>query len=139
MTTTERHHPVTFRAVARLAPLLQAFIGCGEPAPRKDAGAEASRADGDYGRPAVLARNAGELRNFQGRRPLWIKVDPQTLGSRSFTVGMEDLPPGDSIGIHKHLTEDEIVFVHRGQVAITLGDSIARKQCHQVHRVDEGH
>jgi quercetin dioxygenase-like cupin family protein len=60
---------------------------------------------------------------LQGRKPIWIKVDPQTLGSRSFTVGMEDIPPGDSIGIHKHLQEDEIVFVHRGAVEVTLGDS----------------
>lgn len=60
---------------------------------------------------------------LQGRKPIWIKVDPETLGSRAFTVGMEDMPPGDSIGVHKHLQEDEVVFVHRGQVQVTLGDS----------------
>lgn len=77
-----------------------------------------------YGRPAVLARGEGEARVFQGRRPLWIKVDPQTLGSRSFSVGMEELPPGDSIGVHKHLQEDEVVFIYRGAVEVTLGDSV---------------
>jgi quercetin dioxygenase-like cupin family protein len=84
------------------------------------------RVDGattDFGRPAVVARTEGEARMLQGRKPIWIKVDPQTLGSRSFTVGMEDMPPGDSIGVHKHMTEDEIVFVHRGAVQVTLGDS----------------
>lgn len=60
---------------------------------------------------------------LQGRKPIWIKVDPQTLGSRSFTVVMENIPPGDSIGVHKHMTEDEIVFIHRGAVQVTLGDS----------------
>jgi quercetin dioxygenase-like cupin family protein len=70
----------------------------------------------------------GEARTFQGRRPLWIKVDPQTLGSRSFTVGMEDLPPGDSIGVHKHLLEDEVVVVQRGAFEVTLGDSV-----HEAH------
>jgi len=39
---------------------------------------------------------------------------------------MEDMPPGDSIGVHKHLEEDEVVFVHRGEVEVTLGDSIMR-------------
>ena len=63
---------------------------------------------------------------LQGRKPIWIKVDPQTLGSRTLTVGMEDMPPGDSIGVHKHLQEDEVVFVHRGEVEVTLGDSILR-------------
>ena len=63
---------------------------------------------------------------LQGRKPIWIKVDPQTLGSRTLTVGMEDMPPGDSIGVHKHLQEDEVVFVHRGEVEVTLGDSTLR-------------
>jgi quercetin dioxygenase-like cupin family protein len=76
-----------------------------------------------FGRPAVLTREQGEARMLQGRKPIWIKVDPQTLGSRSFTVGMEDIPPNDSIGVHKHLQEDEVVFIHRGQVEVTLGDS----------------
>ena len=76
----------------------------------------------------MLARAEGEARMLQGRKPIWIKVDPQTLGSRSFTVGMEDMPPGDSIGVHKHMQEDEVVFVHRGVVQVTLGDSQYRAQ-----------
>jgi quercetin dioxygenase-like cupin family protein len=83
-------------------------------------------ATADFGRPAVVARTEGEARMLQGRKPIWIKVDPQTLGSRSFTVGMEDIPPGDSIGVHKHMTEDEIVFIYRGAVQVTLGDSSHR-------------
>ena len=55
-------------------------------------------------------------------KPLYIKVDPATVGSRTLTVGLEDMPPGDSIGVHKHLGEDEVVFVHRGELDVTLGD-----------------
>src|SRR5215210_1768692 len=88
------------------------LAGCGGPRP-----------SARFGRPAVLARADGEARMLQGRKPIWIKVDPQTLGSRTLTVGMEDMPPGDSIGVHKHLEEDEVVFVHRGEVEVTLGDS----------------
>ena len=65
---------------------------------------------------------------LQGRKPIWIKVDPQTLGSQTLTVGMEDMPPGDSIGVHKHLQEDEVVFVHRGKVEVTLGDSTTQAE-----------
>lgn len=102
------------------------LLGCSAPRgnpPREE------RADGSpqkFGRPAVLARNEGEARMLQGRKPIWIKVDPKTLGSTTLTVGMEDIPPGDSIGVHKHLQEDEIVFVHRGEVDVTLGDTIVR-------------
>ena len=102
------------------------LLGCSAPRgnpPREE------RADGSpqkFGRPAVLART-GEARMLQGRKPIWIKVDPKTLGSTTLTVGMEDIPPGDSIGVHKHLQEDEIVFVHhRGEVDVTLGDTIVR-------------
>lgn len=97
---------------------------CRSPDPDIQAQNPDAASSTSYGRPVVLARSEGEARNFQGRRPLWLKVDPQTVGSRAFTVGMEDLPPGDSIGVHKHLQEDEVVFVYRGKVAVTLGDSV---------------
>jgi quercetin dioxygenase-like cupin family protein len=106
--------------------LLAWLAGCGSlksDTPSQE-GTDGSNAG--FGRPAVLARHDGEARMLQGRKPIWIKVDPQTLGSRTLTVGMEDMPPGDSIGVHKHLQEDEIVFVHRGDVEVTLGDSILR-------------
>lgn len=112
-------HPLRLRIV----PLLVVLASCGSPATRSPTQGQADGPDTAFGHPAVLARTEGEARMLQGRKPIWIKVDPQTLGSRSFTVGMEDIPPGDSIGIHKHLQEDEIVFVHRGAVEVTLGDS----------------
>ena len=104
---------------ARVFPLvlLAWLAGCGAPSPNTG-----------FGRPAVLARSEGEARMLRGQKPMWIKVDPQTLGSRTFTVGMEDIPPGDSIAVHKHLAEDEIVFVHRGEVEVTLGDSLFRAE-----------
>src|SRR5215218_8435552 len=99
--------------------LLPWLAGC--QAPRNSTERGESAAISGFGRPAVLSRGEGEARMLQGRKPIWIKVDPQTLGSRTLTVGMEDMPPGDSIGVHKHLQEDEVVFVHRGKVEITLG------------------
>lgn len=113
-----------------LAICVSVTIGCN----RSGAGtahapiADADTAGGDWGRPAVLAASEGELRMLQGRKPLFIKVDPLTRGSRTLTVGLEDMPPGDSIGIHKHLSEDEVVFVHRGEVEVTLGDAQYRAQ-----------
>lgn len=107
-----------------LCPILVASLGCRPARSPSDTQEPAEVSNASFGRPVVLARNEGEARTFQGRRPLWLKVDPQTTGSRSFSVGMEDLPPGDSIGVHKHLLEDEVVFVYRGQLRVTLGDSV---------------
>jgi quercetin dioxygenase-like cupin family protein len=104
--------------------LFACLTGCGPPGSHAQSREGVIGQDTRFGRPAVLARNEGEARMLQGRKPMWIKVDPQTLGSRTLTVGMEDMPPGDSIGVHKHLQEDEVVFVHRGEVKVTLGDSL---------------
>jgi quercetin dioxygenase-like cupin family protein len=112
-------HPPWLRVLALLASL----AGCGSPKTGSPSHEGPGVPTTDFGRPAVLARNDGEARMLQGRKPIWIKVDPETLGSHSFTVGMEDMPPGDSIGVHKHLQEDEVVFIYRGRVQVTLGDS----------------
>ncbi len=41
------------------------------------------------------------------------------------TVGYEDLPPGTAIPVHKHLMDEEVLFLHQGEVKVILGD---RKQ-----------
>ena len=43
-----------------------------------------------------------------------IKVDPQHTGG-SVAVGTETLLPGAEIPMHRHLQEEEILFVHKGQ------------------------
>jgi quercetin dioxygenase-like cupin family protein len=80
----------------------------------------------DFGRAAVIGRGEGEVRMMRGTRPLFIVADPVTVGSRSLVAGYEDVPPGDSGKTHRHLHQDEIIFVHRGEFAILLGDSVRR-------------
>lgn len=66
-------------------------------------------------RPAVIAPAEGERRFLRGgTAPLLIKVDPITTGSRRMVLASSDLPPGDAIGVHRHLREDEIIVVTRG-------------------------
>jgi mannose-6-phosphate isomerase-like protein (cupin superfamily) len=73
-------------------------------------------------RPAVIAANEGERRLLRGGiAPLLIKVDPMTTGSRRMVLGSSDLPPGDAIGLHRHLREDEILIVTRGTARVQLG------------------
>ncbi|MBD0272724.1 MAG: cupin domain-containing protein [Acetobacteraceae bacterium] len=97
--------------------------GCGRAslpgaAERIDAGEARS-----FGRPTVFARGEGDRLIMRGTRPLFITADPATVGSRTLTAGYEDVPPGDSVRVHKHLGEDEILFIHRGAVEVTLGES----------------
>ena len=100
-----------------------AILGCG---PRPGTPAISAADSPGFGRPTVFARGQGEVRMMRGTRPLFIVADSVTVGSRSFVAGYEDVPPGDSGRTHKHLGEDEMLFVHRGTLAILLGDSTYR-------------
>jgi quercetin dioxygenase-like cupin family protein len=55
-----------------------------------------------------------------GDKPLIFKVDPLSTGSDALVVGTEEMPPGNKIPTHKHLHEDEVIFVHKGTVRVTL-------------------
>jgi mannose-6-phosphate isomerase-like protein (cupin superfamily) len=91
------------------------------------AGDRASSGDTlNFGRPTVFSRGEGEQRLMRGSRPLFIVADSATVGSRTLVAGYEDVPPGDSGRTHRHLAEDELIFVHRGTLDIVLGDTTYR-------------
>jgi quercetin dioxygenase-like cupin family protein len=72
-------------------------------------------------RPVVIAASEGERRFLRGgEAPLLIKIDPLTTGSQRMVLGSSDLPPGDAIGMHRHLQEDEILIVFRGNAQVQL-------------------
>lgn len=51
-----------------------------------------------------------------------LKISPQNNGSQHLVFGTEDLPPGGEIPTHKHLGQDEIVYIEKGTVHVHLGD-----------------
>lgn len=76
-------------------------------------------------RPAVIPADGGEKRFLRGgAAPLRLKVDPTNTGSRHMVLGSSDLPPGDAIGLHRHLQEDEIIVITRGTARVQLGKQI---------------
>jgi len=73
-------------------------------------------------RPAVIPADGGEKRLLRGgTAPLYIKVDPISTGSETLMMGSSDLPPGDAIGVHRHLLEEEIIVITRGTGRVQLG------------------
>jgi quercetin dioxygenase-like cupin family protein len=75
-------------------------------------------------KPLLLEKNEGEARIWRDPPPggFTLKVSPQNNGSRHLVFGTEDLLPGDVIPRHKHLAQDEIVFIQAGTVHVRLGD-----------------
>ncbi len=51
-----------------------------------------------------------------------LKVSPKNNGSQHLVFGTEDLAPGDQIPTHKHLGQDEIVYIEKGTLHVRLGD-----------------
>lgn len=73
-------------------------------------------------RPAIVQRAEGEHRILRGRKAILLKIDSATVGSHHLFLGTEIMPPGDSIPVHRHLQEEEAVFVHRGTLEVMLAD-----------------
>lgn len=110
---------------------LAAFVllsGCRRASVPGDVASASGAGAGSFGRPTVFARGEGDRLMMRGSRPLFITADSATVGSRTLTAGYEDVPPGDSVRVHKHLGEDEIVFIHRGVVELTLGEGTRRAE-----------
>jgi quercetin dioxygenase-like cupin family protein len=51
-----------------------------------------------------------------------LKVGPTLSGSTHLFLVAEDMPPSTAIPVHRHEVHEEIVFVHRGQVVVRLGE-----------------
>jgi quercetin dioxygenase-like cupin family protein len=70
--------------------------------------------------PTVFQADEGDRWMLLGDKPLIFKVDPLSTGSDTLVVGTEEMPPGNRIPTHKHLYEDEVIFVHKGAVRVNL-------------------
>jgi quercetin dioxygenase-like cupin family protein len=79
-----------------------------------------SKADPKQPTPTVFQADEGDRWMLLGLKPLIFKVDPVTTGSETLVVGTEEMPPGNKIPTHKHLFEDEVIFVHKGAVHVNL-------------------
>ena len=49
-----------------------------------------------------------------------LKVTPQNSGSRHLILGTQTIPPGGTVPKHRHLGQDEVVFLQSGKARFTL-------------------
>jgi quercetin dioxygenase-like cupin family protein len=70
----------------------------------------------------VIHEEEGEsVRMRDGSAIVKIKI-AKTQGSDSIAFLSESFMPGDALPVHKHLNEDELIFLHRGSGSLTLGE-----------------
>jgi quercetin dioxygenase-like cupin family protein len=74
-------------------------------------------------RPLLLEKTEGERRIWREPPPgdFILKVSPKNNGSQHLVMLTEDIAPGDDIPTHKHLGQDEILYIVKGTVHVHLG------------------
>jgi quercetin dioxygenase-like cupin family protein len=70
----------------------------------------------------VINDKEGEVMRLRdGTAIVRIKIS-KTKGSQSISFLSESFRPGDAAPVHKHLNEDEFLYIHRGSGLFTLGE-----------------
>ena len=71
----------------------------------------------------VVHENEG-IHILTGRRkvPITIKISKTKHGVDGISFCVEDQSPGRKMRIHKHLNNDELIFIHKGEGTLTLDD-----------------
>jgi quercetin dioxygenase-like cupin family protein len=70
----------------------------------------------------VVSEDEGEaLQMRDGTAIVKIKI-AKTQGANSIAFLSESFRTGDALPIHKHLNEEELIFLHKGSGLLTLGD-----------------
>jgi quercetin dioxygenase-like cupin family protein len=78
----------------------------------------------DSAKPLLLEKDEGERRIWREPPPgdFILKVSPKNNGSQHLVMLTEDMHPGDEIPAHKHLSQDEILYIAKGTVHAHVGD-----------------
>lgn len=78
----------------------------------------------------IVVREDEGIHILTGRRkvPVTIKISKAKYGVDGISFCVEDQSPGRKMRIHKHLNNDELIFIHKGEGTLTLdGQSIQVK------------
>lgn len=54
--------------------------------------------------------------------PLTIMIAKDRQGNKSMSFCTEEIAPGEAIPVHKHLNEDELIFLQEGEGILTIDD-----------------
>ena len=87
--------------------------------PKISFGSSASNSD----KGIVVHANEG-THILTGRRkvPITVKISKAKHGVDSLSFCVEEQSPGRKMRVHKHLYNDELIFIHKGEGILTLGE-----------------
>jgi len=77
--------------------------------------------DPDFGGLVVNHDEGEAIQMRDGTAIVKIKI-AKAQGAESISFLSESFKPGDALPVHKHLNEDELIFIHKGSGLFTLGE-----------------
>ena len=96
-----------------------------------------SRSDNDKG---IIVHEDEGTHLLTGRRkvPVTIKISKAKHGVDGISFCVEDQSPGRKMRIHKHLNNDELIFIHKGEGTLTLDEQFIQVKTGDVVFVPRG-
>jgi quercetin dioxygenase-like cupin family protein len=74
------------------------------------------------GQGVILRPADGErVAPFEDGRTMLLKIGPSLTRSQELFIATEEMPPATAIPLHRHDRHEEALFLHRGQVTVTVG------------------
>jgi mannose-6-phosphate isomerase-like protein (cupin superfamily) len=83
-----------------------------------------AQSSGNKDEGIVVHENEGIHILTRRKVPITIKISQAKHGINGISFCVEQMDPGSKMRVHKHLNNDELIFIHRGQGMLTLGDQI---------------
>ncbi len=98
-----------------------------------------ARSNGDNDKGFIVREDEG-IHILTGRRkvPITIKISKTKHGVEGISFCVEDQSPGRKMRIHKHLNNDELIFIHKGSGTLTLDDESIQVKTGDVAFVPRG-
>ena len=70
--------------------------------------------------------------------PITVKISKAKHGVQGISFCVEEQSPGRKMRIHKHLNNDELIFIHKGEGTLTLGEESIQVKTGDVAFVPRG-
>ncbi len=71
--------------------------------------------------------------------PITIKISKAKHGVDGISFCVEDMFPGRKMRIHKHLNNDELIFIHKGEGTFTLDEQLIEVKTGMLYLFQEAH
>lgn len=89
---------------------------------------------------AIVVREEEGIHILTRRKvPITIKISKKKYGVDNISFCVEEMIPGRKMRVHKHLYNDELIFIHKGEGTLTLDEELVEAKTGDVIFVPGGY